>query len=205
MIDVADWVIQQQIAQQLQTVKQQASTLVPSLFAALPATEQNQLVTALAQSIPVNLGYVPTTTVSLPGIWVYGDAGAEQPDQDVIGQQWYQTTSGSPPTATEAFVVFAQSTWRCVVVSINLTLTLALAALVRWALYQARPALSQPPTRFITQVVSWGPLQPVTDAAGDVIFPYSRTVTLTARHPDTWATTGISTVSQATATVQPTA
>lgn len=194
MIEILEWQLQTVVQNAVATYQANAATLTPEIFATAPAYLQTELQNTLgnpATQIAVNLAYVPNAQPALPGVWIYGTPGQEQQERDLIGNVFAQVpvlnSSGQVTGYTERSAVYATSSWNLTCAAVNVNAALGLFALVKWALYQARLSLGQPPYELISQVMSWSVFSPMANSAGDVIFPYQRTLTFTAEHLESWS------------------
>lgn len=186
--------LQQAISTALGQFQADAATLTPALFALWPTAIQAQITQSLGNAttpIPVLLAY-PLDTPVLPAVWIR--PGPIQESQEVIGEAF--GWSG----AVDTHGTLSQGSWDCLVAAPNANLILALHTLVRWALFSQRDWLGQH-AQLVTQAVGGSPLTPITNSAGDVIFPFQRTTTLSGLVADTWTALTAPTVTQATATV----
>ena len=188
MISLADYRIAEDLTAALQTWAADPATWTPLIFDDLPADAQGQIITALGAPgrLPaVHVGYPTGAVPSIPSIWIIGEGGGEQPQDDVIGQAWGTTTTPYGEAA-DLFGVFTEQTWRLDTYSTNALGVLALTGLVRWALYRQRQAWGALPLNFVRQVVRWGAWGPVPDSMQDVVFPFTRPIFFTVTVPDLW-------------------
>ena len=171
--------LQQAISTALGQYQANAAALTPALFANWPSDLQAQIAQSLGNAttpIPVLLAY-PLDTPVLPAVWIR--PGPIQETQEFIGEAigW----SGAVDTSG----TLSQGSWDCLVAAPNANLILALHSLVRWALFSQRDWLGAN-AQLVTQAVGGSPLTPITNSAGDVVFPFQRTTTLTGLVQDTW-------------------
>ena len=187
MIEVGEWTLQAIIQNGIATVQTEAATWIPQLFPQASSALQAQIITALTtgslKSVPVLLAYLPTQTPSLPAIYCYGIPGGETPEDDMIGQQWNEVpitnSSGTVTGYTLSQGIMVRKAWNFTIGTINVNDLLTLTGLVQWSLIAARRALGATPNAYIKQLLSWSGWGPMANSAGDVIFPYQQTLTLT--------------------------
>lgn len=187
MILTGDWTIQAGLRAQWAAWQADADALMPEIFRELDATQQAAIRRAWGPGtapVPIHLAAPLTTPPAIPSIWIDGGGGGEQVAGDVIGQAWGEAPDGSP-----IYGVWVRQTWRIVAYGVDVTSTLALSALVRWALYRQRVAWGAEPPAFVDQQVSWQAWEPVPDdLLRDGIFPFTRPILFSAAHADTWQT-----------------
>lgn len=198
MIVTGHWAIQNVITGGLSAFAANAATLTPQIFADAPSSVQTEIQTLYGNSathVQVTLGYPMTATPELPGVWIYGQAGQELVDHDILGNT-VQTTLTSSTSTTVSGIAF-RSTWAILCATANANASLALNALVEWALDSQRQALMETLGAW-TMTLSWGAWAPMPNSAGDVIFPYARTLMLTAEAYNTWTSTDTDLVTSVT-------
>lgn len=87
--------------------------------------------------------------------------------------------------ANQTFSTTFQTSYVIGVLGPNQNWLLWAQAFVKWALLYYTLDLETDYNLF-DQLISLGPLQPYPDSMGDSVFPFMRTVTLTAQHEDSW-------------------
>lgn len=180
-IDISEWTLQTIVQNGLAQVQQNAATLIPELFPQMPATTQQQVITALTtgalRSIPVQLAYLPNTTPKMPGVWLYQTPGGETRDLDVIGSAYTFDLSAAGLDTDQG--IGSRKSWQFTIGTPNIVDLLVIVGIVKWSLIGARDTLGGDPNGYLTQELNWSGWTPMANSAGDVIFPYQQTLTFT--------------------------
>lgn len=187
MIEVGEWALLPILQNGLTTVQANAATLIPQIFPQAGATLQQQIITTLTtgmlKSVPLMLAFLPNEPPTLPGVWLYGQPGGEVPSEDFLGNQWNQqptmNSSGQVTGYTSSQGIMVRKAWNLTVGTTNVYDLLTLTGILQWSLIGARATLGAEPNAYIEQVISWSGWSPMTNSAGDVIFPYQQTITFT--------------------------
>ncbi len=180
-IDISEWTLQSIVQNGLAQVQQDAATLVPQLFPQMPAVIQQQVITALTsgglKSVPVQLAYLPNTTPTMPGVWLYQTPGGETRDLDVVGSTYTHDVTATALDTDQG--IGSRKSWQFTIGTPNIVDLLVIVGIVKWSLIGARGSLGGDPNGYITQELSWSGWAPMVNSAGDVVFPFQQTLTLT--------------------------
>lgn len=188
VILTGDWTIEAGLRDQWAIWQSDCDALLPEMFRDLTTVQQAQVRAALGPTqppVPIHLVAPLTSPPTIPSIWIGGGGGGEQADGDVIGQAWGEDAATGAPI----FGVWIQQSWRITAYGVDLLSTLAMATLIRWALYRQRLTWGQEPPAFVRQTVQWQDWEPVPDGLlQDGVFPFTRPTIFTVTHADTWTT-----------------
>lgn len=197
-IDVSEWTLLPVIQTALQNAQTNAATLVPALFPQASSALQAQIIASLSATgslatVSVQLAYLPNATPKLPAVYLYEVPGGEQVSGDTLGSLMSNSpvtdASGAVTSWTTAIGILSRKAWQCTVATVNITDLLVLVGLVKAALIAARPSFGQDPNAWIEQTLQWSGWGPMANSAGDVIFPFQQTVTITVTTIESTETT----------------
>ena len=199
MIFLGERLVQQAIQAGLSTFCGNLAQFVPDVFGQLDSNEQGRISNWFsnpANKLTVQIGYL-LENQALPAVAITLAAEDEPRDRQIIGsmarfQLGSPTTTPVTPTQYQ-FTRYIRSVYRCDCVSDNQNFVLWLQALVKWCLYTQAANLemqdADSPTALLNQKISATDLEPYKIAIRDEAVPvYTRAVTLTADHFDTWNT-----------------
>ncbi len=189
MIVTGHWAIQNIITGGLNAFAANAATLSPQIFADAPDYIQTEIQTLYgnpATQVIASVGYPLTATPVLPGVWIYSQPGQELLAEDTLGYGLQNQVSATVSQNTNG--IASRFTWAILCIAPNANGSLALNALVEWALDSQRKSLLATLGAW-TMTLNWGAWAPMPNSAGDVIFPYARTLSLSADAYNTWTTT----------------
>lgn len=186
------------------TVLQQAVALfqsdlgffVPDIYAQLTTAAQNEITTWWQNpknGITVQDGY---TMAPVQGVQFAVITGTEHqiPSRRYIGNFFAQSGLSNQYSTT------FETVYSIGVLSPNRNQLLWLQMLAKWGLLYNLTTLENSYGLF-NAVVSAGPMMPVPDSLKDSVFPFMRTVELTAQHEDTWTTPPATAVTSASITL----
>lgn len=183
---------------QVQQFRADAAASVAEIF--WNETAANQAIIAqwygnAANQIAWSVGW-PERVIVQPGVWAILQTGQERQAADVQSVGYFGTSAGQ-----RAQAIAMEEAVALVVAGPNQNEVLWLQGLVRWALYQQRLAL-QTQYGLNDQILSLSELRPLPNSQGDVIFPFSRAVTLRCWYYDPYTPVAAAPITGASVTVE---
>ncbi len=200
MILCGETLVQQALRNGINTFAASLAQFVPDVYYQYSSNDQTRITGWFAgqKQLPVIIGYAMGTQVE-PLIAITLAVEDELREDQAIGSigqmQYGDPTTGTPFQAQ--YATYVRSVYRCDCVSPNQEFVMWLQALVKWCLYTQRAWLEYPfvtttdvgPQALLNQKVSCSALEPYQPAIREEsTFSYTRAVTLTADHFDTWNT-----------------
>lgn len=192
MIAFGERVLQAALINGFDTFTANLATYVPDIFAQLATPEQTRITnwfSSATNKVQIIVGY-PLTNQVMPQVAITLAAEDEPQDRQITGslsqvQLGDATASPAVPFQMQMGAYF-RSIYRFDCIGPNQEFVLWLQALVKWALLQQRLAI-EVGYKLMNQKLTASDFTPYREGVEDeVIFPYQRTITLTADHVDTW-------------------
>ncbi len=185
------------------------TALVPMIFPNESAQNQADITSwwSNAQNLVyVQVGYL-FQPIAAPQVAVTIED--EQEGQQFAGGERAGLVVGIGSGVADVDAAYMQTAYGCHITGVNQNFVLWQQILVKWALFFKRKILIQQVQAdgsvtgvFQRQRLAAGPFRPVPDQVlHEGIFPYERTVTLTATHLNTWAGDGVPSMTSGGVTV----
>ena len=208
MIAMAEKAIASAIQAALSDFRSNMAAWVPQIFAQESAANQNAIQTWFSNAqnvVTVQVGY-PTQQTAAPAVCITTEASQEVSGRQFVGSLGQSQAIGGPTSGTGSLVyaTYWHSAFNCHVLGVNADWTLWMDVLVRWALLYERQNLQQVPPNgagLNKQVISASGFRPA-EGLNSTVYPYVRTVTLSAEHVDSWTNVAVSEATGETVTLQ---